>query len=138
METRGLLAPESERAVREGYETLGPAARTVVKETAKAMGFDRGEYGERVTGDVVATARDALFASLLEVRVGTRAEFDEWLEGADDYAVHLEGSESVDRVAWHVVAFADAVVGTTFQSEPDAAVATLRRVAFGRFYRDAL
>ena len=139
METRGILAPGSERAVRERYEALGPAAQTVVKETARAIGFDREEYGERVTGEVIATARDALFASLLEVCVGTRAEFDGWLADADaDYAVDLEGPETVDHVVWHVVAFADTVVGATYQDEPDAAVGTLRRIAFGRYYRDVL
>jgi hypothetical protein len=135
METHGLLAPESAEAVRERYEALGPAARTVVKETARAMEFDREEYGERVTGDVVATARDALFASLLEVRVGTRTEFDEWLEEVDaDYEVHLEGSDQVDRVVWHVAPFAGAVVGATYRNERAAAVGTLRRIAFGRYY----
>ena len=139
METRGFFEPESPESVRNHYEALGPAAQTVVKETAKAMAFDREEYGERVTSDVISTARDALFASLLEVRVGTHEEFDEWLEATDaDYEVHIEGAEQVDNVAWHVVAVAGTTVGATFQNEPDAAVGTLRRIAFGRYYRDVL
>ena len=139
METRGFFEPESPEAVRERYEALGPTAQTVVKETAKAMAFDREEYGERVTSDVVATARDALFASLLEVRVGTREEFDEWLaESEGGWEVHLEGAESVENVAWHVVPFEEVVVGATYQDEPDAAVGTLRRIAFGRYYREVL
>lgn len=137
METRGFFEPEDSEAVREHYEALGPAAQTVVKETAKAMAFDREEYGERVTSDVVATARDALFASLLSVRVGTREEFDEWVADTD-YEVHLEGADSVANVAWHVVPFEGIVVGATYQDQPDAAVGTLRRIAFGRYYRDVL
>lgn len=139
METHGVLAPETPKVVREHYETLGPAAQTVVKETAKAMEFDREEYNRRVTSEVVGTARDALFASLLEVRVGSREDFEEWVEGqVPDHEVHVEGSEQVDRVAFHVVPFAEAVVAATFQNEEAAAVATLRRIAFGRFYREVL
>jgi hypothetical protein len=44
----------------------------------------------------------------------------------------------VERVVWHVPPFADAAVAATFQDERDAAVATLRRQAFGRCYRDRL
>lgn len=139
METRGFFEPERPESVRDRYEALGPAAQTVVKETAKAMAFDREEYGERVTGDVISTARDALFASLLEVRVGTREEFDEWAAQSDiDYEVHLEGAESVDNVAWHAVPYEELVVGATFQDEPEAAEGTLQRIAFGRYYRDVL
>jgi len=48
------------------------------------------------------------------------------------------GSEDVDNVVWHAPPFADAAIAATFQDERDAAVATLRRQAFGRLYRDAL
>lgn len=139
MHTDGFLSPETPEAVRAHYESLGPATQTVVKETAKAMDFDREEYGERVTTDVVGTVREALFASLLVVHTGTRDEFDEWTSAqTGGSSVHLEGSEQVDNVAWHDVPFAETVIGATYQNEPDAAAGTLRRIAFGRFYRDVL
>ena len=134
METHGFLAPADEAAARERYEMVGPAAQTVVKETAKAMAFDREEYGERVTGDVVATARDALFASLLEVRTATREEYEEWLDDRERDVVE-RGNENVDNVAWHD-APGNRVVAATFQDKEEAAVATLRRQAFGEVYRE--
>jgi hypothetical protein len=136
METHGFLAPETETEARDRYEAVGPAAQTVVKETAKAMAFDPEEYDERVTGEVIETARDALFASLLAVRTGTREEYEEWLTDRDR-EVSEEGSENVDNVAWHD-ALGETVVAATYQSERRAAVATLRRQAFGRVYRDLL
>lgn len=138
METRGLLAPETAGDVREHYETVGPAAQTVTREVAKAMSFDREEYDERVTSDVVGTARDALFASLLEVRVGTREEYESWLADHPNLDEHVEGSDSVDNVAWHPVPADGAVAAVTYQDETDAAVATCRRQAFGRHYRSFL
>ncbi|WP_135820173.1 DUF5809 family protein [Halostella litorea] len=133
MQTTGFLSPGSEEEVAELADDVGPAAQVVVRETAKAMEFDREEYDERVTGDVVLTARDALFASLLEVRVGTREEFEEWADGFDGEVVET-GSDNVDNVVWH--AFGDTAVAATFQDETDAAVSTLRRQAFGRLYDD--
>jgi len=143
METQGVFAPATVAEARERYAAVGPAAQTVVKETARAMAFDAEEYDERVTGEVIETARDALFASLLEVHTGTRAEFNDWLadadyDGADDEAVTLLGSESVEGVAWHDAGFTDEVVAATYQAEPAAATATLRRNAFGRVYVDRL
>ncbi|UPV76125.1 DUF5809 family protein [Halorussus limi] len=136
METHGFLSPATESEARDRYEAVGPAAQTVVKETAKAMEFAPDEYDERVTGEVVETARDALFASLLAVRTGTREEYEEWLADRDRDAVE-RGSENVDNVAWHD-ALGETVVAATYQSEERAAVATLRRQAFGRVYRDLL
>ena|SRR6056297_1046434 len=136
METHGFLAPETETEARDRYDETGPAAQTVVKETAKAMAFAPDEYDERVTGEVIETARDALFASLLVVRTGTREEFDEWLADRDREVVE-EGSENVDNVAWHD-ALGETVVAATYQNEERAAVATLRRQAFGRVYRELL
>ncbi|MFB6094320.1 MAG: DUF5809 family protein [Halanaeroarchaeum sp.] len=138
MDTRGLLAPTTETEVRERFEELGPAAQVVTKEVAKAMAFDRQEYRDRVTGDVVATARDALFSSLLRVHVGTREEFESWLDDHPDLASHVEGSDGVTRRAWHPVPVDGAVAAVTFQSEPDAAVGTLRRQAYGRHYEPLL
>jgi hypothetical protein len=138
METTGLYAPETVAEVREQYENAGRPARVVVREAARAMGFDRAEYRDRVTSDVVETARDALFASQLRVHVGDREEFDAWCEDHPSYEVKRTGSENVDRVAWHPAPFAETVVAATFQNEPEAAVETLRRQAFGRVYRDVL
>jgi len=118
MRTEGTLAPASLAEAREQYEAVGSTAQTVVREVAKAMSFDREEYDERVTADVVETARQAIFAERL--------------------AVHVAGSDDVDRVAWHAAPFAETAVAATFQNEPAAAVATTRRMAFNRLYRGEL
>lgn len=136
MNTHGFLAPEDESEARDRYEAVGPTAQTVVKETAKAMAFDAEEYDERVTSEVVETARDALFASLLEVRTGSRAEYEEWLADREREVVE-QGSENVSQVAWHD-ALGETVVSATYEREERAAVATLRRQAFGRVYREFL
>jgi hypothetical protein len=135
MDVEGRLSPETESAAREAYEAVGPTAQLVVKEVAKAMAFDREEYRERVTGDVVETARDVLFAAELEVRVGSREEYEAWRDGFDGDVVE-HGSEHVDSIAWHVAPFADAAVAATFQDERDAAVGTLRRQAYGEIYKE--
>ncbi|TYL38294.1 hypothetical protein CV102_10790 [Natronococcus pandeyae] len=136
MHTVGTFTFESPEEARTQYQSVGPAAQTVVREVAKSMEFDREEYDERVTGDVVETARDALFASLLEVTVGSREEYEEWRESADGDVTEV-GHEDVDHVVWHAGPTGDAVAAT-FQDEEDAAVATLRRQAFGRLYREFL
>ena len=137
MDTERTFAPETTAEARERYDRLGPAAQVVVTETARAMGFDTGEYDRRVTGEVVEAARDALFASTLAVRIGTRAEYEAWLaETAHD--VYEAGSEHLDNVVWHAPPFADKAVAATFQDERRAAVETLRRQAFGRVYREVL
>ncbi|WP_338727042.1 DUF5809 family protein [Haladaptatus sp. DJG-WS-42] len=138
MHEDGLFSPATIEDAREQFEQVGPAAQLTVRETAKAMEFDREEYHERVTGDVVTTARNALFSSLLKVTVGTRTEFDDWCAEHEEYEVIEAGSDTVDHVVWHVAPFAGTVVAATFQNEEDAAVGTLRRQAFGRIYRDAL
>ena len=137
METRGRLEFETVEAAREAFEAAGPTAQTVVREAAKAMGFDREEYRERVTPEVVETVRDVLVASRLRVTVGSREAFEEWRAGTD-LDVAVIGAESVDRVAWHAAPFAGRAVAATFQDEADAAVETLRRQALGRLYRDRL
>lgn len=136
MDTEGTLAPATAAAARERYEALGSTAQVVVKETAKAMKMDAEEYRDRVTSDVVETARDALFASMLEVRVGSREAFDDWVADNDGYEVHEVGSEHVDRVVWHAAPATETVVAATFHEEREAAVGTLRRQAFGRIYRE--
>ncbi|MFC6824049.1 DUF5809 family protein [Halopelagius fulvigenes] len=135
METEGSLEPESESAAEAAFESAGPTAQSVVREVAKAMEFDREEYRERVTGDVVETARNVLFAERLAVTVGAREEFDAWCEDHPEYEVTELGSPSVERVAWHAAPFAGEVVAATFQNEREAAVGTLRRRAFARLYR---
>ncbi len=130
----GLLAPETAADAREAYEDLGGAAQTVTREVAREMGFDREEYQERVTGDTVATARDALFASLLAVESGPREELDEVVERTG-YDLDLRGNENVERAAWHVAPAAETVVAVTFAEERDAALAALRRQAHGSLYR---
>jgi hypothetical protein len=138
MHTDGVFAPETVAEARECYDSVGPAAQTVVRETAKAMDFDRAEYDERVTGGVVETARDALFASLLRVHVGDVDEYETWLDDHPAYEDVTLGSEDVSRAVWHPVPFAETVVAATFENEPGAAVGTLRRQAFGRVYREYL
>jgi len=137
MHTVGQFAPESIEQAREYYEALGSTAQVVVKEVAKAMGFDPEEYDERVTGEVVETARDAMFAEALAVHVGTREEYREWCDD-NDCDIAEFGSENVDNVVWHAAPFAERAVAATFQNEEDAAVGTLRRQAYGRIYRDRL
>lgn len=137
MEREGILSPPTVSEAKAAYESLAPAAQTVVREVAKAMDFDNEEFDERVTGEVVATAHDALFASLLEVRVGTREELDGWREESDSDVV-VVGSENVPSVVWHAPPFAEQAVAATYADEREAAVATLRRQAFGRIYRDVL
>ncbi|MFC7135654.1 DUF5809 family protein [Halobaculum litoreum] len=146
MDTEGTLAPATADEARAEYDELVPAAKVAVREATKAMGFDREEYADRVTGEVVETVRDALFASLLRVHVGTRAEFDDWLADHPEYEPDVAGSDNVDNVVWHPVAFpvddpavdADGgrlAIAATWQAEREAALGTLRRRAFGRAYR---
>lgn len=136
MHTEGFFAPASADEARERYDAIGPTAQTTVREVAKAMDFDKTEYDDRVTGAVVETAREAIFASLLEVQVGTREEFDDWCDDHDEYEIEEIGSENVERVVWHGVPFAETVVAATFQEREAAAIGTLRRQAFGSVYRE--
>jgi hypothetical protein len=136
MRTEGIFAPQSSEEAHEAYEIAGPVAQTVLQEVARAMNFDREEYHTRVTSEVVETARDAVFASLLTVYVGDRTEFDDWCADHPDYDVQEVGTDSVPQVVWHPVPFAETVVAATFRDEPEAAIATLRRQVFGRVYRE--
>lgn len=138
MDERGFLAPETRDDVQATFESVGPAAQTVTKEVAKAMGMERDEYRERVTGDVVGTARDAMFAELLQVYTGTRDEYADWVAENPAFVEDRHGSDDVDNAAWHPVHPTETVVVATYQDEPDAAVSTLRRIAFGGHYRELL
>jgi hypothetical protein len=135
MDTEGVYAPETVERARARYDSLGSTAQIVVKETAKAMELSNEEYDERVTSSVVETARDALFASLLEVTHGSREEFETWRDEHPETTVDLVGSDNVDSVAWHRCPFEETVIAATYQNEPDAAAATVRRRAFGEQYR---
>ena len=137
METAGLFAPESEAEAREYFQLLRPAAGEVVRAVAKGMEFDTAEYSERVTGETVETAREAMYASLLEVYVGDRETYEQWCREHECDPIEM-GPPNVDRVVWHAAPFAETVVAATFQNEPDAAIATLRRQAFGRLYSEIL
>ena len=137
METEGLLAPETAEAARDHYAALGPQAQVLVKELAKAMDLDSEAYAERVDEDVVATAREVMFAGRLEVHTGTRAEFDAWVADREESVTEL-GSEHVDNVAWHAAPAVGEIVAATYQDERRAAVETLRRQALGRCYREVL
>lgn len=134
METRGLFTPSSPEEAREYASLLGPVAQIVVKETAKAMEFSTDEYEDRITTAVITTARDALFASLLDVSLGTRTEFENARDSSAYEVIEL-GSEHVDNVVWHTAPVEKTIIAATYQNEPDAAVATLQRQAYGRIYQ---
>ena len=136
MHTEGIFTPDTAAEARDRYEAVGPTAQTTVREVTKAMDFDREEYGERVTGSVVETAREVIFASLLTVHVGTRAEYEAWLADHPDYDRTEIGSENVSNVAWHAAPAVETVVAATFEDKEAAAVGTLRRQAFGELYRE--
>jgi hypothetical protein len=134
MDREGVFAPETAADARQRYAALAPAAEEMLRAATREMGFDAAEYDERVTDAARDTARDALFASLLEVSVGTREEYEAWRE---EYAGEVveAGSENVDNVAWHAGPDGRAVAAT-FHEEREAAAATLRRQAFGEIYAD--
>lgn len=134
VERTGPFAPETVAEARARYEDCAPAARTAVREAARATAPDREEFRDRVTDEAAAAARDAVFASLLEVRVGSREAYEAW-RAAYDGEVTETGSPDVERVAWHVGP--TGAVAATFAADRDAAVGTLRRQAFGRLYRPA-
>lgn len=137
METEGVFAPETRETARERYEELGTAAGETVRAVTREMNFDSNEYDRRVTDEVRLAAQDALFASLLAVRVGSRAEYERWREAHEGELVEA-GSEAADRVVWHDPAWSDAAVAATFHNEREAAVTTLRRQAFGHLYSEVV
>lgn len=137
METEGVFTPETREAVRERYTELEPAAGEIIRTVARAMNFDGEEYDNRVTDDVNEAAQDAMFASLLAVRVGDREEYEHWRESHEGDLV-VAGSEAADRAVWHDPDWTRAAVAATFHTERAAAVATLRRQAFGHLYSEVL
>jgi len=137
METEGLLEPETRAQVQERYSGLGPAADEMVRAATRAMGFDTEEYDERVTDEVRVATQQALFASLLTVRVGTRAEYERWRESHGGELVEL-GSGDATNVVWHDPPWTDEAVAATFRNERRAAVGTLRKQAFGHLYSEVV
>lgn len=137
MDTEGLFAPESAETARQQYAAVGTAARAVVREFARSAPIAADVDDVREDEDLVHTAHEAIFASLLAVTLGTREEFEDWLE-ARDREVERLGSDHVDRIAWHDAPFAGQVLAATYDSEPAAAAATLRRQAFARLYREVV
>ena len=137
IQREGCYEPETAEALQNAYSETGSAAQAVLKAAAKAMEFEASEYDERVTDAVLETAHEALFASLLVVYRGPRNAFETWCEN-HQYSVDLAGSDSVESVAWHPVALNETVVAASYQHEPEAAAATVRRRAFGQCYRQQL
>lgn len=138
METRGHFAPSTEAEVRETYESLAQAAATVTKEIAEANADSRADYQTLIGSETVETAQQALFASMLEVQVGTTEAYDAWLADHDELETELAGAEPVSGRAWHLVSARDVVVVASFEERPDAAVSAVQRQAFGRHYRPIL
>lgn len=137
METVGYIAPETESEAREEYERCEQAARDICTTILKQLD---GQIDEGPTEPLVRTAHDAFFGSVLVVTTGPMADFERVcsqppLEG---YQVNREGSDQVDHVAWHVSPMTETVLAATYQSEREAAISTLRRIAWGRFYRDVV
>ena len=139
METQGVLEPASVAEATAVYEDCGPVAQEVVREVVIAMGADREEYEARVTADVVETARDAIFAGMLAVHTDTLEAFEAWRADLPaDWTVHVEGTEHVAHAAWHVAPAFEQAVAATYEKERRAAISTLRRIAWGRIYREEL
>ncbi|MFB6086537.1 MAG: DUF5809 family protein [Halodesulfurarchaeum sp.] len=138
MEIRGHFTPETEAAVREQYGSLAPVAETVTKEIAEANADTRTEYRDLIDSETIETAQQALFASLLEVQVGTTEAWESWLAEQEDFDVELAGTEPVSGRAWHPVWPREVVVAVSFEDRTDAAVSAVKRQAFGRHYRSML
>jgi hypothetical protein len=137
MHTEGLFAPETIEAAREQYAATDAAADAVLRALARAVPLAEDAGDVHADDDLRLTAREAIFASLLAVHVGTREEFDDWIDDRDR-AVEEVGSEQVSNVVWHDAGAADRILAATFENEPEAAVGTLRRQAFATLYRERL
>jgi hypothetical protein len=137
MDTEGVFAPETAAAARERFQSFESAANTALRTLGRELGMDTDEYTERMTEDVRIATQEAMFASLLQVHIGTRSEYETWLDDHEFEAVEV-GSDAVDNVVLHAPGFADRAIAATFQDEREAAVGTLRTQAFGRLYRDVV
>lgn len=136
METIGYLEPECDEDVQKIYASLGVPAQELVHEIAVAMEFDRDEYTDRVDSAVVRRARDAVFGVLLRISSASMDRFQSIRADPmyESYTVVLEGSDNVPNVAWHVCPVEETIVAATYQDHRDAAIATLRRIAWNRIY----
>lgn len=139
METVGYVLPETEAEVREIFDELEPAAHEVVGAIARRLP-DAWDPEHGVPEDAYRTGHEALFGSLLVVTTAAMEDFESWSTDGPyaDYTVDIEGSEHVDHVAWHAAPATEKIIATTYQDERSAAVATLRRIAWGRVYRPLL
>jgi hypothetical protein len=137
MDIQGLFAPASDAAVRDQYEAASAAADVVVRELVRALPVADTAEDRPDDATLQLTATEAIFASLLEVHVGTDAEFEAYLEETDREVERL-GSEHVSGVAWHDAPAADRILAATYENEPDAAVDALRRQAFATLYREVV
>lgn len=139
METVGYVLPETEDEVREIFDELEPAAHEVVGAIARRLP-DGWDQGTGIPEDIYRTGHEALFGSLLVVTTGSMKDFGSWNTDGPyaDYAVNIEGSEHVDHIAWHAAPATEEIIAATYQHERSAAVATLRRIAWGRVYRPIL
>jgi hypothetical protein len=138
MERRGLFSFDSEADLAAVHQALLPAGETVTEELLDVLAYHQEASEVSVTTELVETAHEAIFASLLEVYTGDSDEFDAWLRDHPELEVHLEGHEHAERRAWHPVGPAGAVVAVTFQQEVEAAAEMVRRQAVGRYYRERL
>jgi hypothetical protein len=138
METRGHFAPRTETAASAQYDDLALAAKTVTKEIAEAGTDTSDDYQALVEESVIDTAQQTLFASLLEVHIGSVDEYEAWLTDHNSLDGSLAGTDTVARRAWHPVWPRDHVAAVSFQNSPEAAIATVRRQAFGQHYRAIL
>ncbi len=136
MDERGFIAPTTVEEAEAVYDDVAPVAREVIREVTVAIDPGGDLYRNEVTPEVLATTRAALFASLLRVSTGPRAAFDAWLDQPpyDEFDIEIEGSEHVEHVAWHAAPMANRVLAATYHAERDAAIATLRRMAWGKIY----
>ncbi|MBS3760816.1 DUF5809 family protein [Halodesulfurarchaeum sp.] len=138
METQGHFAPRTETAASAQFDDLALVAKTVTKEIAEAGTDTSGGYQALVEESVIETAQQTLFASLLEVHVGSVDEYEAWLTDHDSLEASLAGTETVPWRAWHPVWPRDQVTAVSYQNSPEAAIATVRRQAFGQHYRAIL
>jgi len=138
MQTTGYIEAPTPEAVAEEFQSVASSAGTLTSTIAKSMDVDSADYDELVTDDVVQRAHVTLFAALLRIQQADREAFEEWCESHPAYEPEIHGSEAVEGVAWHAAPVADVVVATTFATEPDAAVETLRRIAWSEVYEPVL
>ena len=140
METFGYVLPETESEAQAVFEELEPASREIVGAVTRRLDVEADTLDMLVTEEVYQTAHEAMFGSLLVVTTGSESAFESWRTQPpyDAFTVTMEGSDNVDNVAWHTAPVADTVIGATYQDEREAAVATLRRIVWGKIYRPLL